>query len=104
MTPAVNQLLIAGFVDTADKLITGVNDVINFITVSFANCSLCPATPARCQANPALCKATAARFQDTPAPSQASSAHLKATPALCRATPFRCPAPIAQFFISPALQ
>ncbi len=87
MTPAVNQLLIAGVVDTGDKLITGVNDVINFNTVLFANFPPCPAT-ARCQAFPALCKATAARFQATPARFQASSAHLKVTPALCRATPF----------------
>ncbi len=48
-TPAVSQLFIAGVVDTGDKLITGVNDVINFNTVSFANCPLFPANPARYQ-------------------------------------------------------
>jgi hypothetical protein len=98
-----NQFFIAGVVDTGDKLITGVNDVINFNTVSFANCALRPVTPASCQAFPALCKNTAAHFQAIPALSGASSAHLLHV-TLALLCSFRCTASTAHFLMSPALQ
>jgi hypothetical protein len=47
------------------------------LTIStFANCPLCPATPARYQASLALCQATPTCSKATPAHCQASSAHL----------------------------